>query len=298
MEDDSPGPRWPSGAGEDASAADDGRDAPANKRQRMSGRDEAMSDASAARGVAKPRPHLLEAFGASTEAERAALWDAASDEERADVVAMLRDMKQTVAATAADKGAAGPVRRFAARCDRRDRAGGYAAARDLRHECGDARLAGVWCRWAFLGSRERARLWREFAGAAAAEAEPRVGDDDRLIARPGSSAAWRACVAAQDLDLGTRPACQWCGRSRAADARLLACTRCRAARYCSADHQRAHWKAGHRKDCRATVLAGDYTPGGHMHPIAFAAWLRARLHAETAGRDTAGREEPCPMDES
>jgi hypothetical protein len=40
--------------------------------------------------------------------------------------------------------------------------------------------------------------------------------------------------------------CAWCGKTGPV---LLRCARCKAVRYCGADHQRAAWKAGHKKEC-------------------------------------------------
>jgi hypothetical protein len=40
--------------------------------------------------------------------------------------------------------------------------------------------------------------------------------------------------------------CAWCG---VASQQLLRCGRCKAAWYCGTDHQRAAWKAGHKKEC-------------------------------------------------
>ena len=214
------------------------------------------------------RPHLLEAFDASTEAERAALWDAASDEERADVVSLLRDMKRTVDATVEADGDPAHLRAFAARQAARERAG----PADYRLECGDAKLAGIWCPWAFLSPRARTAEWRAFVAAS--------GD---------TGAAWRALA-----DRGARPACQWCGRD---DSPLMVCTKCRAARYCGPAHQRAHWRAGHRAACRATHLAADYADGAQMHPLPFAAWLRAKLRAEIAHRNAAPADAAAPLDE-
>jgi hypothetical protein len=44
--------------------------------------------------------------------------------------------------------------------------------------------------------------------------------------------------------------CAWCG---VASQQLLRCGRCKAAWYCGVDHQRAAWKAGHKRECGAAA---------------------------------------------
>jgi hypothetical protein len=46
--------------------------------------------------------------------------------------------------------------------------------------------------------------------------------------------------------------CAWCG---VAAPKLLRCGRCKAVLYCSADHQRAAWKAGHKQECGIATAA-------------------------------------------
>jgi hypothetical protein len=61
----------------------------------------------------------------------------------------------------------------------------------------------------------------------------------------------------QGADAASPPAaavrmCAWCGVTAP---KLLRCGRCKAAWYCGADHQRAAWKAGHKKQCGTAAAA-------------------------------------------
>ena len=68
-------------------------------------------------------------------------------------------------------------------------------------------------------------------------------------------------------------------------AALESCSGCLAAKYCGVDCQRAHWRAGHKEECRAAQRAGGRAPRRAAAPAAGLCAARAR-HAGRA-RDCA-----------
>ena len=51
------------------------------------------------------------------------------------------------------------------------------------------------------------------------------------------------------------PRVETCKACDTSDARLSRCARCEAVFYCSVECQRAHWKAGHKHECKPAVAA-------------------------------------------
>ena len=62
--------------------------------------------------------------------------------------------------------------------------------------------------------------------------------------------------------------CGMCGASAGSGggAQLLFCAACRGAAYCGPACQRAHWKAGHKQACRATVAAQQAAAAAAAEP--------------------------------
>lgn len=58
--------------------------------------------------------------------------------------------------------------------------------------------------------------------------------------------------------------------------RPLRCSRCKLARYCCADHQRAAWGAGHKEECAALAACAPRVPPPTVRMLARALWRRAR----------------------
>jgi hypothetical protein len=64
-----------------------------------------------------------------------------------------------------------------------------------------------------------------------------------------------AAAAAAAAVTAAAASCSFCGVSRASDdeIRLRVCSACKLVMYCCADHQRLHWKAGHKKVCVSSI---------------------------------------------
>ncbi|KAI8470451.1 MAG: hypothetical protein J3K34DRAFT_509635 [Monoraphidium minutum] len=75
----------------------------------------------------------------------------------------------------------------------------------------------------------------------------------------------------QDDQLAAR--CDHCARLCE---RPLRCSRCKAARYCSADHQRAAWGGGHKEECAALVACAPRAPPPTVRLLARLLWRRER----------------------
>ena len=90
----------------------------------------------------------------------------------------------------------------------------------------------------------RSRVRRAAGGAAAA------GSDSS-----GAAGAARAAAAAVATALPPEPCCAHCGAA-GATAALKRCSGCRAAYFCSREHQLASWEAEHRRDCGQLAAFG------------------------------------------
>lgn len=79
----------------------------------------------------------------------------------------------------------------------------------------------------------------------------RLGLQASPAAASGSGTAY--APPRQKFDFDPRvEVCKACGTS---DARLSRCSRCEAVYYCSVECQHAHWKAGHKRECKPKVAA-------------------------------------------
>jgi hypothetical protein len=77
--------------------------------------------------------------------------------------------------------------------------------------------------------------------------------------------------------------CDHCGR--VCDPPLR-CGRCKLARYCSAEHQRAAWGGGHRDECAALCACAPRVPPPTVRMLARALWRAARERRQ-------GAAQPC-----
>ena len=57
-------------------------------------------------------------------------------------------------------------------------------------------------------------------------------------------------------------ACEHCGAREDEPKHYKVCARCCAVAYCCKDHQVAHWKAGHKRDCKSVAAVQQPSPGG------------------------------------
>lgn len=65
--------------------------------------------------------------------------------------------------------------------------------------------------------------------------------------------------------------CAYCSVAESDEVPLKQCTRCKHACYCSPEHQKEHWKAGHKQECVRTTrtesilkrVAAVYQEGNH-----------------------------------
>lgn len=164
----------------------------------------------------------------------------------------------------------------------------------LGEECGDRDLSGVYSPWAFMSDEERNAAWGEYQAVALRSSFPEElpppldegdeeEDEDEVDEEEGEAdSRWEETMELEPLRV--ERACQWCGRDQMPDVpRLLACSGCKTTFYCSAQHQKNHWKGDHKAICRRHDVAKTYTPGTQVCPVAFAAWMRARLRRECRG---------------